>query len=74
MALMVIKSTDYRMTIEQILVAKAMKKFLENLKPICTFLIITHCDEKQPDAVFIKNKLDSIKKYCGLEIPATNVV
>ena len=74
MALMVIKSTDFRMNVEQIMVAKAMKKFLENLQPKSTFLVITHCDKKDPDAVFIKNKLESIKKYCGLEIPVENVV
>jgi len=74
MALMVIKSTDFRMNVEQIVVAKAMKKFLENLAPKSTFLCVTHCDESPPKPTFIKEKLESIKKYCGLQILPENVV
>lgn len=74
MALMVIKSTDFRMNVEQIVVAKAMKKFLENLAPKSTFLCLTHCDESPPKPTFIKEKLESIKKYCGLQILPENVV
>ena len=74
MALMVIKATDFRMGIEQIVVAKAMKKFLENLAPKSTFLCLTHCDESPPKPKFIKEKLEAIKKYCGLEILPENVV
>ena len=51
-----------------------MKKFLENLAPKSTFLCLTHCDESLPKAKFIQEKLASIKKYCGLEIPEANVV
>lgn len=74
MALMVIKATDFRMNVEQIVVAKAMKKFLENLEPKSTFLCVTHCDESPPKPIFIKEKLESIKKYCGLQILPENVV
>ena len=74
MALMVIKSTDFRMDVNQIVVAKVMKKFLENLAPKSTFLCVTHCDESPPKDKLIKDKLASIKKYCGVEILPENVV
>lgn len=74
MAIMVMKATDMRMSVEQIIVAKAMQKFLENLKPKATFLCFTFCDKQMPDEKFTRSKIASIKKYCGLEIPFENVV
>jgi predicted GTPase len=52
MAIMVLKATDMRMSIEQIMVAKAMQKFLDNLKPRATFLCFTFCDKQKPDEQF----------------------
>jgi hypothetical protein len=41
-------------------------------------VIFTHCDQatgsKPVDEAFIKKKLASIKKYCGLDVPLDNVV
>jgi GTP-binding protein EngB required for normal cell division len=74
MAIMVMKATDMRMSVEQIIVAKAMQKFLDNLKPKATFLCFSFCDKQMPDEKFTKSKIASIKKYCGLEIPYENVV
>jgi hypothetical protein len=41
-------------------------------------VIFTHCDQatgsKPVDEAFIKKKLASIKKYCGLDVPRDNVV
>jgi vacuolar-type H+-ATPase subunit I/STV1 len=57
-----------------------MLKFLENLKPLNTFIVFTHCDKaSENDEVtineaFIKDKLESIKKYTKLIIPFENVV
>ena len=74
MAIMILKATDYRMTMEQIISAKAMCKFLENLKPKSTFLCFTFCDKEMPKEKFVKEKLATIKKYCDLEVPAENVI
>jgi hypothetical protein len=52
-----------------------MLKFLDNLKPLNTFIVFTHCDkageddEVTIDEAFIKSKLESIKKYTKLDIP-----
>lgn len=51
-----------------------MKKFLENLKPLNTFICFTHCDESHIDDKFIKEKLASFKKFGKLEIPEDNVI
>jgi len=51
-----------------------MKKFLENLKPLNTFICFTHCDESDIDEEFIRAKLASLKKYGKLEIPEENVI
>jgi hypothetical protein len=69
MALLVLKSTDYRIDSAQILCLRAMKIFLDNLKPKNTFIVFTHCDENKPDEKFLIAKLASMKKYGKLEIP-----
>jgi len=74
MAIMVLKATDYRMTMEQIISAKAMKQFLDNLKPKSTFICFTFCDKEMPKEKFVKDKLAAIKRYCDLEVPAENVI
>jgi len=54
-----------------------MLKFLENLKPLNTFITFTHCDkvdESEMNEEYIKDKLKSIKKYTKLTIPFENVV
>lgn len=55
-----------------------MQKFLENLEPLNTFIVFTHCDrvdeETTLDEKYIKDKLKSIKKYTKLEIPFENVI
>ena len=73
-AIMVLKSEDYRMNSEQILTAEAMGKFIKNLKPKCTYLAFTHCDKDEPSDEFIEEKLKSILKYTDLEIPIENVI
>ena len=60
MALMVIKANDYRMSIEQIITAKAMKKFVDHLQPTCTFICFTHCDTEEPKEKYVREKLASI--------------
>lgn len=78
MVLLVLKVTDYRMSIEQICSAYAIIKFLEHLEPENTFIVFTHCEEDnaaiKPDSKYIKDKLASFKKYTKLNIPIDNVV
>lgn len=68
------KATDYRIDLPQIVCMQAMRKFLDNLKPINTYLCFTHCDESPPTAKFIKDKLGSLKKFGHLDIPPGNVI
>lgn len=74
MAIMVLKCTDTRMSVEQVGAAVAMRKFLDNLKPENTFICFTHCDTKDPTDSFLKGKIASIKKYCKLEVPEENII
>ena len=74
MALLVIKATDYRLDLPQIACMQAMNKFLENLKPMNTFLCFTHCDKHTIDDEFIKEKVNSLKKFGKIEIPEENVI
>lgn len=74
MALVVIKSTDYRMDLAQITTLAVIKNFLNDIKPKCLFLVITHCDKETPDQEQIDNKLASFKKYGDIEIDAENTV
>jgi hypothetical protein len=75
-ALLVIKSTDYRESIQDIIAAKALMNFLVNFSPDRVFLVITHCDI-YPDAVteeYVAGKLESLKTFSGLDIPRDNVI
>jgi hypothetical protein len=75
-----LKATDYRIDMGQMLSLRAMKTFLENLKPKNAYICFTHCDmmnnegEEVIDEVFIKSKLASFKKYGKIDIPFENVV
>lgn len=74
MALIIIKSTDYRIDLAQIACMRAMKKFLDGLEPANTFIVFTHCDKKLPDINFQQKKLASLKKFGNLEIPQANII
>ena len=74
MVLLILKATDYRMSAELVCSARAIKKFIEHLKPENTFIVLTHCDLTKPDLGYIRNKLRSIKTYTNLDIPIDNVV
>jgi hypothetical protein len=55
--LIVLKSTDYRLSLAEIASMQAMNKFLENLKPQNIYLAFTHCDESKPDKKLIDGKI-----------------
>jgi GTP-binding protein EngB required for normal cell division len=73
-ALVVIQSTDYRITVQETIAIKAITKFFSNFSPKNVFLVITHCDQLNPSDSFIADKLAAFKKYGPLDIPAENVV
>jgi hypothetical protein len=51
-----------------------MRKFLAGLEPENTFICFTYCDTKAATESFFKNKLNSIKRYCKLEVPEENII
>lgn len=74
MVVLVLKSTDYRLDLPQIACMQAMQKFLLDVKPKNTFVCFTHCDESMPDKKFIKEKIESLKKFGGIEVLQENVI
>ena len=53
---------------------KAIKEFLEHLTPNHIFLCITHCDIKVPDTKIMNEKIESLKKWGGIDIKNENVI
>ena len=47
-ALIVVKSTDYRMDIQQTISIKMVGKFFANFEAKKVFIIFTHCDIEKP--------------------------
>ena len=72
--LLVIKSTDYRISVQETIAIKACVKFFTNFSPKHVFLVITHCDQQMPTDEFIEEKLEMFKQYGPLDIPRENVV
>ena len=73
-ALIVIRSTDYRLSVQEMIAIKAIAKLLIDHQPQNIFLIITHCDLQYPSDDLVLGKVASFKKYGGLEIPIENVI
>ena len=61
--LIVLKSTDFRKTLEATLTIKCTSKFLKTFESRKVFMVITHCDQEMPDEEFIEGKLQSYLKY-----------
>jgi hypothetical protein len=70
----VIRITDYRASVNEIIACRAMKEFLENLTPEHIFCCITHCDYNIPAPDVIDNKIKSFKKWADIEIKNENVI
>ena len=73
-ALIVIKSTDYRITAQETIAIKAVLKFFSNFSSRHVFLVITHCDKFDPTDDFIAEKLEMFKRWGPLDIPPENVI
>ena len=56
-ALIVVKMTDYRATIQEMFAIKAITKLLCEYKPENIFMVITHCDLEDPPDELILGKL-----------------
>lgn len=52
-ALILVKSTDYRIDVQQVIALKIIRKFFANFSPSNVFVIITHCDVENPAPEFI---------------------
>ena len=72
--LIVTKSTDYRLSLNEIIALRAIKTFLSDLKPEGFYCWISHCDVSKPDEDFIKGKLDSYNQFAKIAIPRQNVI
>jgi hypothetical protein len=72
--LIVTKSTDYRLSINEIIALNAIKTFLSDMKPDGFYCWISHCDVSKPDEAFIKGKLDSYSQFAKIAIPRQNVI
>jgi hypothetical protein len=60
-ALIVLKSTDYRMDIQQTIAIKMVGKYFENFDARKVFLVLTHCDIERPTDEFIADKISAYK-------------
>jgi hypothetical protein len=72
--LIVTKSTDYRLSFQEIIALKAIKTFLSDIKPEGFYCWISHCDVSEPDEIFIEGKLDSYNQFAEIAIPRQNVI
>jgi hypothetical protein len=72
--LIVTKSTDYRLSFQEIIALKAIKTFLSDMKPDGFYCWISHCDVSKPDEAFIKGKIDSYNQFAKIAIPRQNVI
>ena len=73
-ALVVLKITDYRTSIQEMYAIKTISKMIDNSKSDDTFMILTHCDIQDPSEELIKGKLASFAKYGPLAIQRENVI
>ena len=73
-ALVVLKMTDYRTSIQEMYAIKTITRMIDNTKPENTFMILTHCDIEKPSEKLVSGKLSSFKKYGDLEIKPENVI
>jgi GTP-binding protein EngB required for normal cell division len=73
-ALVVVKLTDVRTSIQEMYAIKSIKTMIDNVEPKNTFMILTHCDLLKPSEKVISGKLASFNRYGPLKIQPENVV
>ncbi len=71
--IIILKATDNRFLLEEMLAIKVITNFFKKVNPICCWLCITHCDLINPDDNFIKSKIGNIEKY-GLKLDSNHVI
>jgi hypothetical protein len=72
--LIVTKSTDYRLSINEIIALNAIITFLSDVKPDGFYCWISYCEVSKPDETFIKGKLDTYNQFAKIAIPRQNVI
>ena len=72
--IIVVKATDYRVTLQEVLALKCMREFLVGFSAQRVFCVITHCDKFKPDEEQMKSKIESFKKYGGVECPMDHII
>ena len=60
-AMLVVKSSDYRMDIQQTISIKMIGKYFENFDAKKVFLVYTHCDMQKPTDKEIVDKIAAYK-------------
>ena len=70
--MLVLKSTDYRNSIELLLTLSFIHEFLVGLDVGTTVLVLTHCDQHMPDPEFVNAKLAWIEQS-GVHIEREHV-
>ena len=73
-ALVVVKLTDVRTSIQEMYAIKSIRTMIDNVEPKNTFMILTHCDLLKPSEEVISGKLGSFNRYGPLKIQPENVV
>ena len=73
-ALVVLKITDYRTSIQEMYAIKTIARMIDKSDSGDTFMILTHCDKLPPSDELISGKLASFKKYGPLDIPREKVI
>ena len=73
-AMLVVKSSDYRMDIQQTISIKMIGKYFENFDAKKVFLVYTHCDMQKPTDKEIVDKIAAYKQYGKIDISRENVV
>ena len=72
--IIVVKATDYRVTIQEVLALKCMREFLTGFSAQRVFCVITHCDKHKPDEEQMKSKIEFFKKYGGVDCPMDHII
>ncbi|TNV82706.1 hypothetical protein FGO68_gene15377 [Halteria grandinella] len=74
LALMVLKASDTRTTIQEIMALKSMKNFFDNFSSKKVMCVVTHCDQVPVTDQWIAEKLKMLHKYTGVLLEKGQVI
>jgi hypothetical protein len=63
--IIVTKATDLRLSVQEIITMKAIKKFILDVDPDEIYTVFTHCDLQPITEEQIKGKLEGFSKFGG---------